>query len=760
MESAAGFLCLLSVSDLQVDNYGSTELWCKSKCSPPNYGSYVWYKNGQEILEQTSAFYSPSDYTTASYSCAFRGHEDFPSRSKCYAGHTCHEVIYSKRNICALKGSSVEISCTYSFYYPESKFWFSPERSRQWQNPSQPEDLRKDSQYSGRVKFIYPKSKHSTLRITDLRETDSAHYHFKFITYRFEWGSSLSGTTLTVTALRVHVTRVSVGYYSTNAVLRCHSSCSPAAQVSYVWFRNGQKIPQEVTSSYKDSFYYQDRISCAVKGFEQHKAPAVYAPKLPSVSVSPSAEIVEGSSVTLTCSSDANPAANYTWYKENGNLNVQHLNNKPQLVFSSIQSSDSGQYYCEAESELGERRSQSFSINVKYAPKTTLISMSSPAKIMEGSSVTLSCSSDANPPAKYVWHKRNQEVHRGPEGIYHLRSISSEDRAMYNCTSVNQFGQNSTSVFIDVQYAPQLPSVSVSPSAEIVEGSSVTLTCSSDANPAAKYTWYKENQTLYEGQQGFYKFTSISPEDSGKYYCRSENQYGKSSLSPVNLDVHYPPKLPSVSVSPSAEIVEGSSVTLTCSSDANPAAKYTWYKENEDSPKTSGQIFPINDFRPEHSGNYYCEAQNTIGRQNSTLHLSVASGSMKSAAAGCITVVILVLIFLLAFLWIRKRKFFKNPLRENPPGERPGKTEQQNVGPEYDTVHREPAEQQQDLLYTSVIFSKIQEDPLYSNIRTAQLKRDEEEDVDYTVVKSSTPSQGSEEDPSELYSTVNKNHRT
>ena len=88
------------------------------------------------------------------------------------------------------------------------------------------------------------------------------------------------------------------------------------------------------------------------------------------------------------------------------------------------------------------------------------------------------------------------------------------------------------------------------------------------------------------------------------------------------------PKLPSVSVSPSAEIVEGSSVTLTCSSDANPAANYTWYKENEDSPKASGQIFTITDVRPEHSGNYYCEAQNKIGSHNSTLHLTVVKGKL------------------------------------------------------------------------------------------------------------------------------------
>uniref|UniRef100_A0A3Q3E6W6 Ig-like domain-containing protein n=1 Tax=Labrus bergylta TaxID=56723 RepID=A0A3Q3E6W6_9LABR len=168
--------------------------------------------------------------------------------------------------------------------------------------------------------------------------------------------------------------------------------------------------------------------------------------------------------------------------------------------------------------------------------------------------------------------------------------------------------------------APKLPSVSVSPSAEIVEGSSVTLTCSSDANPAAKYTWFKEN--LLKGQGQSYYFPSIRSEDRGIYYCQAENKHGQIKSLQHLLD------LPSVSVSPSAEIVEGSSVTLTCSSDANPAANYTWFKEDEDSPTASGQIFTISNFSADHSGRYYCEAQNTRGRHNSTLHLLVVTGKL------------------------------------------------------------------------------------------------------------------------------------
>ncbi|XP_073330749.1 uncharacterized protein [Pagrus major] len=539
---------ILSVTDpdlqVQVRRSYSTqaELFCHSACHLPERPSYIWYKNGQKIQAETSSSFSDYFNPADSYSCAVRRHEGVPAPSVCVYDQTCNRVIYTDRSICAFKGSSVDISCTYSSYETiGSKFWFSPERSHQWQSPSRPEDLREDSQFAGRVQVLETETGRSTLRITDLTESDSAEYHFKFTAGSFEWMSSLPATTLTVTALQVQVIRTTVHQSDTEADLKCHSSCGPAGDVSYVWFKNGQKI-QEETSSYRDDFHPGDHISCAFRGHEDYHSPSLYAPQFPSVTVSPAGEIMEGSSVTLTCSSDANIAAKYTWYKKN--VNLKPLSKNPQLVFSSIQSSDSGEYYCTAEKELGRRTSEYISINVSYAPK--------------------------------------------------------------------------------------LPSVSVSPSAEIVEGSSVTLTCSSDANPAAKYTWYKENQTLFQGPEDTYTFSSIISEDRGIYYCKSENQYGEINSSSLFIDVQYAPRLPSVSVSPSAEIVEGSSVTLTCSSDANPAANYTWYKENEDSPKASGQIFTITDFRAEHSGNYYCEAQNRRGRHNVNLYLLVVGVKQAS----------------------------------------------------------------------------------------------------------------------------------
>uniref|UniRef100_A0A3P8TUE2 Ig-like domain-containing protein n=1 Tax=Amphiprion percula TaxID=161767 RepID=A0A3P8TUE2_AMPPE len=373
------------------------------------------------------------------------------------------------------------------------------------------------------------------------------------------------------------------------------------------------------------------------------------APKLPSVSVSASAEIVEGSSVNLTCNGEANPAATYTWFKVNDR---DPLSQTPQLNFSSIRSSESGQYSCTATNALGNT-SSSIYINVKYAPKFASLSVIPSGEIVEGSSVNLTCSSDANPVANYTWYKENQTLLQGPEHIYHFTSISPDDRGIYYCKAENQFGHiNSLFLFLNVQYAPKLPSVSVSPSAEIVEGSSVNLTCSSDANPVANYTWYKENEEQPLGPGSIYNLASISSEDKGNYCCKSENKHGQSS-SFLFISVQYAPKLPSVSGSVSGE---GSSVTVTCSSDANPAANYTWYKENEDSPKASGQTFTISDDGHEQSGNYQCKVQNSRGHHSSTLHLVVVQISPEDpgvwkTVAGTVIAILLVVLIVSIMLW-------------------------------------------------------------------------------------------------------------
>ncbi|XP_052356488.1 sialoadhesin-like [Oncorhynchus keta] len=206
-----------------------------------------------------------------------------------------------------------------------------------------------------------------------------------------------------------------------------------------------------------------------------------------------------------------------------------------------------------------------------------------------------------------------------------------------------------------------------------VRGERVTLRCRTQCivglNPT--YIWYKNGQSLTNPVTSYNSLildpvTSynslildpVSSEDAGNYSCAVEGL--ERILSPEEtLTVRYGPKNTSVSVSPSGEIVEGSSVTLTCSSDANPPVdKYTWYKKNVTSPKASGQSYNITNISSEDRGEYYCEAQNGRGSMNSSALMIIVAGkqtSVLTAAVGIIVVVLVLILCLSGLMWFRKK---------------------------------------------------------------------------------------------------------
>ncbi|KAF5902498.1 B-cell receptor CD22-like, partial [Clarias magur] len=354
----------------------------------------------------------------------------------------------------------------------------------------------------------------------------------------------------------------------------------------------------------------------------------LYGPRNTSVSASPSAAVVLGSSVSLSCSSDANPAVlNYTWYRENR----EQIGTGNHLTINTTDSTQSGLYYCRAQNQHGDHNSSVY-LDVQYGPRNTSVSASPSAAVVLGSSVSLSCSSDANPAVlNYTWYRENGEQ-IGTGNHLTINTTDSTQSGLYYCRAQNQHGDHNSSVYLDVQYGPRNTSVSASPSAAVVLGSSVSLSCSSDANPAVlNYTWYRENREQI-GTGNHLTINTTDSTQSGLYYCRAQNQHGDHNSS-VYLDVQYGPRNTSVSASPSASVVLGSSVSLSCSSDANPAVlNYTWYRENREQIGT-GNHLTINTTDSTQSGLYYCRAQNQHGDHNSSVYLDVQYGPRNTSVS-------------------------------------------------------------------------------------------------------------------------------
>ena len=57
--------------------------------------------------------------------------------------------------------------------------------------------------------------------------------------------------------------------------LKCHSSCRLPDRSSYIWYKNGQKIQSQTSSTYSFQSASADSISCAVEGHEDFPSPPV-----------------------------------------------------------------------------------------------------------------------------------------------------------------------------------------------------------------------------------------------------------------------------------------------------------------------------------------------------------------------------------------------------------------------------------------------------------------------------------------------------
>ncbi|XP_069040978.1 B-cell receptor CD22 [Lepisosteus oculatus] len=489
------------------------------------------------------------------------------------------------------------------------------------------------------------------VKLSDLRKEDTGKYSFRYyVGSTYKWMSD--GVLLTVkeNPCSISLEGNPVSHEGKNISLTCRTkgSCNKGLQWQYP--PDGIQNPTEVEQGSKVRYLtftptwksHQKTLSCQIQGSKDECAARsitlniTFAPQVVRVKTDkPISEIIEDSRVTLVCEVEAaNPNVTiYHWYTDG----VLRKNDTfSTIVFQNISRHDSGEYYCIAFNQVGNGTSEAFSLDVLYKPKNTSIKESPdlPKELTEGVDVKMVCLFETGNPSTVTitWYK-NDKVISGKDSNLNINNITytnNEDK--YKCEVKNAVGMDvSDIVQLRVLYPPKETTATINPES-VNEGNKVTLSCSSKGNPEIlTYTWFKEGTGII-GSVNKYTFKKIQIADKGRYFCQAKNALGIANSSVVVIDVKYAPKNVTIVMNPSNDMIEGTSVNLTCTIDSsNPfKCEFAWYR-GEVFIRAGKTLF-FRSIEYTNAGFYSCVVSNSVGTgKSNTTHVNVLHGPKETA---------------------------------------------------------------------------------------------------------------------------------
>ncbi|KGL82157.1 Sialoadhesin, partial [Tinamus guttatus] len=308
------------------------------------------------------------------------------------------------------------------------------------------------------------------------------------------------------------------------------------------------------------------------------------------VSVSPAAEVREGTMATLSCDVPGGESRelNYTWYKNSAWLQEGPART---LVFRHVAIGDVGYYSCKVQDDLGSVTSPAVSLSVTYPPRIPDIALFQEAP--GGQLAIVHCTVDSHPPATLsLYHDGNLVATSSSHEAPGRRLSIAPDRnpaslpfpraaraaaGLYHCkATADGVSRSSAPLALDVMLARVL----VVPSTEVIEGDNVSLTCDLLGEPSEDtiYSWFKNSKQVQESSDNFLALTHISSEATGSYHCKAHSITDAStSISPsIGLRVFYPPRQPVLTSF--LETSRGQLGILQCSVDSSPPAALELFK--------------------------------------------------------------------------------------------------------------------------------------------------------------------------------------
>ncbi|XP_061738824.1 B-cell receptor CD22-like [Nerophis ophidion] len=458
--------------------------------------------------------------------------------------------------------------------------------------------------------------------------------------------------------------------------LTCFVKRSNPSPTSYSVFKDGKRVWQgstyvveSVQPEHAGSYVCKARNNAGTGASVSHQFQVEYRPRKTTVLNFTSTSVKIGTDLTLECKTDANPSATtYSWslQKKSQHVPLMHAGNL--LKLRSVQRRDAACYICKATNTIGTgENSKPVCIQVLYPPSKPTLSMV--AVVREGQLLSINCSVESFPSSdlKLYGTPRWSPVHSTRDNKLFVQfNVTSSHAGDYTCEAKNSEGTSITQRALEVAYAPKDVTVHVTgpygplPDRTVNENLRLNLQCRTTSHPAVtSVTWWRVIDGKVEALAKTETVTikSVTPSDSGLYYCSATNDIGTGSSPQVQVRVKYAPKDTRITQAAEQQLSDGmSSVTLSCSSHSFPPIRqYFWYKKTEDSDGADKEVSDSQNFTvlSDQPGIYYCVAQNDIDERKSEDVRVFLDRSLMRALMFLIPLLCIVLILVFIFFIFR-----------------------------------------------------------------------------------------------------------
>ncbi|XP_072474409.1 immunoglobulin superfamily member 10 [Notamacropus eugenii] len=383
-----------------------------------------------------------------------------------------------------------------------------------------------------------------------------------------------------------------------------------------------------------------------------------------------------GSSVEVKCRAEGRPTPKISWILANQTVvskssqanNQAVVKSDGTLVINALTVYDRGVYTCMANNPAG-MDSWLVKIQVIAAPPIILEQKRQFITGIWGENLKLPCTAKGNPQPSVHWvlfdgtevkplQFINAKWFLFPNGTLYIRNIASSDRGTYECIATSSTGSERRVVNLIVEERDTIPRIENASQklTEVNFGDKLLLNCSATGEPKPKILWrlpskaivdqwHRMGSRIHVYPNGSLFIGAVTEKDAGDYLCVARNKIG-DDLILMKVSLRMKPAKIDHKQHFKKQVLHGKDFQVDCKASGSPVPEISWslpdgtminnVMQADDGRRRSrryilfdnGTLY-FNKVGIAEEGDYTCYAQNTLGKDEMKVHLTVVTAAPR-----------------------------------------------------------------------------------------------------------------------------------